>query len=81
MRDHRVQWACLAPVVLLATALRVYQLNEVPAGLFCDEAGLGYNSYTIATSGCDENGNFLPVFFWSFGVSLKNPLFIYAGAH
>jgi 4-amino-4-deoxy-L-arabinose transferase-like glycosyltransferase len=80
MQKRAVQWACLAVVVILATALRVYQLKDVPAGLFCDEAALGYNAYTIAKAGTDENGNRFPTFFWSFGVSLKNPIYIYAAA-
>jgi hypothetical protein len=80
MRQRTVQWIVLAAIVALAAGLRLYQLRDVPAGLFCDEAGLGVNAYTIATAGVDENGNRFPLFFWSFGVSLKNPIFIYAAA-
>jgi 4-amino-4-deoxy-L-arabinose transferase-like glycosyltransferase len=75
-----VQRVSLLVVVLLATVLRVYQLKDVPAGLYCDEAALGYDAYSIATAGMDENGNRFPLFFWSFGVSYKNPVFVYAAA-
>ena len=78
MERRGVQWACILAVAVLATALRVYQLNDVPAGLFCDEAALGYDAYAIGTAGIDETGQRFPLFFWSFGVSYKNPVFIYA---
>ncbi len=80
MQRPNVQRLALLAVVVLATVLRVYQLKDLPAGLFCDEAGLGYNAHTIATAGMDENGNHFPLFFWSFGVSYKNPVYIYAAA-
>ena len=68
----------LLAIVLLATALRVYELRDLPAGLYCDEAALGYDAYSIAKTGADENGARFPLFFWSFGVSYKNPVYIYA---
>ena len=79
MQHRTVQRASLLVVVLLATALRVYQLKDVPACLFCDEAALGYNAYAIGTSGMDENGKYFPLFVWSFG-GYKNPVYIYAAA-
>lgn len=80
MQRPTVQRLSLLAVVILATVLRVYQLKDLPAGLFCDEAGLGFNAHTIANAGTDENGNHFPLFFWSFGVSYKNPVYIYAAA-
>jgi hypothetical protein len=80
MQRPTVQRLALLAVVILATALRVYQLKDLPAGLFCDEAGLGFNAHTIASAGMDENGNHFPLYFWSFGVSYKNPVYIYAAA-
>jgi 4-amino-4-deoxy-L-arabinose transferase-like glycosyltransferase len=80
MQRRRVQRFTLLLIVVLATVLRVYELKDVPAGFFCDEAGLGYNAYTIASAGVDERGTFFPLYFWSFGVSYKNPAFIYTAA-
>src|SRR5215831_19131229 len=77
MRDRRRQWVALAAVVLLAAALRIYDLSDVPAGLYCDEAGNGYNAYALGTAGIDENGNHWPLYVWSFATSYKNPAFIY----
>ena len=79
MQRKPVQWACLIVVVALAAFLRVYQLKDLPAGLFCDEAALGYNAYSIGQSGMDENGVTLPLFVWSFQ-GYKNPIYIYTGA-
>jgi 4-amino-4-deoxy-L-arabinose transferase-like glycosyltransferase len=74
----RAFWAGMAPVLVLATFLRVHDLGNLPPGFFCDEASLGYNAYSILESGRDENGQRLPLFVWSFGVAYKNPVFIYA---
>jgi len=79
MERKPVQWACLIVIVALASFLRVYQLKDLPAGLFCDEAALGYNAYAIGQSGMDENGVTLPLFVWSFQ-GYKNPIYIYTGA-
>ena len=78
MRDRRVQWAALAAVLLLAAVLRIYALADVPAGLYCDEAGNGYNAYALGTAGIDENGTPWPLYIWSFATAYKNPVFIYA---
>ena len=77
MRTRRAQWLALAAIVLLAGILRLYRLDTVPAGLYCDEAGNGYNAYALGTAGIDENGRHWPLYVWSFGTSYKNPAFIY----
>jgi len=70
----------LLTVVAVAAALRIFQLGDLPAGLYCDEAALGFNAHTIAHAGVDEHGNFLPLYFWSFDLAYKNPVFVYAAA-
>jgi 4-amino-4-deoxy-L-arabinose transferase-like glycosyltransferase len=59
-----------------ALALRVYQLGEIPAGLYCDEAANGYNAYSLLQFGEDEHGESYPLFIWSF-LAFKYPLYIY----
>ncbi|GIW39934.1 MAG: hypothetical protein KatS3mg076_0511 [Candidatus Binatia bacterium] len=76
---RRPHWVLFAAIVTLALALRVHDLRDLPAGLFCDEAALGYNAWAIAHYGIDENGVRWPLFVWSFG-GYKNPVFIYAAA-
>jgi len=67
----------LIVIACLALVLRIYNLQHVPAGLFCDEAALGYNAWAILHYGIDENGTRWPLFVWSFG-GYKNPIFIYS---
>lgn len=64
-------------ILVVAAGARVWNLGDVPAGLFCDEAALGYNSWAVLHHGVDENGVRLPLFVWSFG-GYKNPVFIYS---
>lgn len=79
MDRKRVQYLALAVIVLFAAVLRLYDLKNLPAGLFCDEAAMGYNAYAIGTTGIDENGASWPLFIWSFG-GYKNPTYIYPAA-
>ncbi len=65
-------------ILLVAAIVRVWGLEQLPAGLFCDEAGNGYNAFSLLESGRGEEGTFLPLYVWSFGVSYKNPVFIYS---
>ncbi len=70
----------LLAVVVVAASLRIYQLGDLPAGLYCDEAALGFNAHTIAHGAVDEHGNVLPLYFWSFDLTYKNPVYVYAAA-
>lgn len=79
MQRQWLWWTALVLVLVGAAWLRLYQLRDVPAGLFCDEAAFGYNGYAIATSGYDENGKYLPLLVWSFG-GYKNTVYIYSTA-
>ncbi|MEO8605183.1 MAG: glycosyltransferase family 39 protein [bacterium] len=78
MTSKRAFWIGLLAITALAAVLRITWLSDLPPGLFCDEAGNGYNAYLLSHTGHDENGTVLPLYIWSFGVSYKNPLFIYA---
>lgn len=73
----RRSWLLLTLILVVGMGLRVYRLDEVPAGIYCDEAALGYNAYAIGEAGIDENGVSLPLFVRSFG-GYKNPVYIYA---
>ncbi|MFC1504709.1 ArnT family glycosyltransferase [Spirochaetota bacterium] len=69
----------LSFIVLFSCYIRFDSLSSLPAGLFCDEAAVGYNAYSIAQHGMDENGNKFPLYFESF-VNKKNPVYIYVTA-
>lgn len=68
----------LVAILLGALLLRVSWLDEVPAGLFVDEAALGLNAWSLLTEGTGEDGTRWPLYFWSLGTSYKNPVFIYS---
>lgn len=67
----------LAAIFVIVFFLRFYQLGAVPFGLYQDESAIGYNAYSILTTGKDEYGRSLPVYFKSFG-DYKLPVYIYA---
>ena len=62
-------------VIVLASFLRLNQLNTLPA-LNADEAAIGYNVYSLINTGRDEHGHIWPIHFESFG-DWKPGLFFY----
>jgi len=53
-------------IVVLAGAIRFYQIDTMPVSLYWDEAAIGYNAYSIAQTGKDEYGIPHPFLFKSF---------------
>jgi len=64
-------------VITLSIFFRTYELVRVPLGFFTDEAAIGYNAYKILSTAKDEYGEFLPIFFHSYG-DYRLPIPIYA---
>ena len=58
-------------------AFQLWVTPSNPPGYHRDEAALSYNAYTIATSGRDQDGAVMPLFFRSYG-DYKSPLYPYA---
>lgn len=52
-------------VILFFTSF--YQLGIVPGGIHIDEAGMAYDSYTIANFGVDRYLNYFPVYLINYG--------------
>lgn len=68
----------IVAVLILAAALRFYQLGTNPPGLYWEEAAIGYDAYSILKTGKDFHGNPWPVVaFESFG-DFKPSLYFYA---
>ncbi len=63
-------------IIVLATVLRLWNLDNFPAGLNADEASLGYNGYSLLQTGKDEYGTPWPLSFKSFG-DYKPGLYFY----
>ncbi len=76
MKKH---FLLLALFTLLGFFLRIIDVSNDPPGLYIDEASIGYNAYTILTTGKDEYGSTHPLWFRSFG-DYKMPVYMYAVA-
>lgn len=63
-------------ITSLGFSLRIWKLTTSPAGLYIDETSIGYNAFSLITTGRDEHGKFLPLFFEAFG-EYKLPIYIY----
>ncbi len=74
-----VQKTILIIFIFIGIFLRIYQIEEVPPGLFADEISLAINAKTIAQNGTDEYGNFFPFGFEAF-TDYKYPGYIYPTA-
>ena len=68
---------CLVIILVVATILRVYQLDRVPPSLFGDELDVGYQAYSLLKTGQDLRGHTLPVLIQSLS-EYRAPLFIYS---
>ena len=64
-------------ILLLFLFSRLYNISEIPASLYWDEASIGYNAYSVLKTGKDEWGEFLPLHFRAFG-EFKLPVYIYS---
>ena len=67
----------LVLITLLFLFTRLYRITDIPPSVYWDEASIGYNGYSIAQTGKDEWGKFLPIHFRAFG-EFKLPVYIYA---
>lgn len=72
---HRQRYF-LTAIILIAILLRFYKLGTNPPGLYWDEAVFGYDAYSILKTAHDHHGQFLPLFFESFG-DWKLPVYHY----
>lgn len=54
-------------ILILSSILRLWNLGTYPMGLNADEAALGYNAYSLLTTGRDEHGHAWPINLESFG--------------
>ena len=73
----KIEPVLLLVIVTLGAFLYLHKLGETPPGLYLDEAGTGYNAYSLLKTGKDENGIFMPLVFKSIG-DYKNPVLIYS---
>lgn len=67
----------LITLIVITALLYSFNLGQVPVHLNQDEMGFSLNAYSIAKTGFDENGRFLPLYFWHLGVMWSTPMIIY----
>ena len=67
----------LLAILIIASLLRLWKINEVPVSLFGDELDVGYHAYSILKTGRDYSGNFLPIHFQSLA-EWRTPLYLYS---
>src|SRR3989338_8871243 len=63
IRAHK-EIILLIAILIVAAFLRFWKLGVVPAGVTNDELGYIYNAYSLATTGRNVFGEFLPLFTW-----------------
>src|SRR5205814_7720420 len=64
--SHSWFWLPLLGILLLASVLRLYALDAYPQRFDPDSMLLGYDAWSIWTTGHDHHGAFFPIFFQSF---------------
>lgn len=63
-------------ILLFGLFLFTFKLDEIPNGVFYDEAVVGYDAYSILNTSKDHWGQILPIYFKFFG-SYTPGLFVY----
>ena len=67
----------LVGIIALASFVRFFHIDSLPASLTWDEVAWGYNAYTLGIDGRDEFGRLLPLdYLESFG-DFKPPVYAY----
>lgn len=79
LHKKRVVTILLFVIIFLGFIVRFYGLGRIPLGLNNDEAAIGYNAFSILTTGKDEYGVRYPLYFRSFD-DYKLPVYIYLTA-
>ncbi len=66
----------LLVILIVASVIRLWGLNNTPVSLYWDEMDVGYQAYSILNTGKDYFGNFLPLTPHSFA-DFRAPALIY----
>lgn len=56
-------WIGFAAILIVGGIFRALWLPSIPNGLNRDEVVVGYDAYCVLKTGCDQWGEFLPIFF------------------
>ncbi len=64
-------------ICLLFLGTRLFRIDQIPSSVYWDEASIGYNAYSVLTTGRDEWGESMPLHFRAFG-EFKLPVYVYS---
>ena len=64
-------------LILVAFFLFSYRLDKVPVHLNQDEMEFSLNAYSIAKTFRDQDGRFMPFYFWHLGSLWATPIIVY----
>lgn len=76
LQNTKIIYTLLILCFALGAFFRFYNTSHLPSGLNTDETAIGYNAYSILTTGKDEYGYSFPLYFKSFN-DYKLPVYIY----
>lgn len=77
--DKNLFFVSAGLLIVIGIFLHFYRLSSLPCGFFCDEASIGYNAWSIVSTGADEYGNKYPLFFRCFD-NYHEPVMVYSVA-
>lgn len=77
MERSKVTKIILITILLVASFLRLWKIDQVPVSLFGDELDVGYHAYSILKTGQDYSGNPWPLHFQSLA-EWRTPLYLYS---
>ena len=78
-RANRSYTVLLIAIIVIATFLRLWKLDEVPVSVFGDEIDVGIQASSILATGKDYLSNSFPILFHSFS-EYRLPMQLYLGA-
>src|SRR3990167_1678244 len=77
METKNLKTYLLIGILVIATVLRLWRIDQVPVSLFGDELDVGYQAYSILKTGKDYSGNPWPLHFQSLA-EWRTPLYLYS---
>lgn len=77
--SSKYTWVAAGVAAAGITFFHLWQIADLPRGLYVDESSIGYNAALVAQTLHDEHGAHLPIYFKAFG-EYKHPLYIYTVA-
>lgn len=75
--SKRFTFITLITIIIIATALRIWNISNNPSGFFVDEASHGLEAYSILKTGKDTHDKPFPIIFQAAG-DYRDPVMIYS---